>query len=81
MMAKLQSDRAFFREAILDTVVPETSDATLPEALGDTPEEVTEDDLSLISIRQRTRLFFGMQTPSLLGTIISYSFTDGQMSG
>lgn len=80
-MARLQPDRAFFSKAILDTVVPEASHATLPEVLNDTPEEATEDDLSLISIKQRTRLFFGMQTLSLLGIIISYSFTDGQMNG
>ncbi len=58
-MADMQPDRAFFSKAILDTLVPEASHATLPEVLDDIAEEGTEDDLSLISIRQRKRLFFG----------------------
>jgi hypothetical protein len=79
-MARLQPDRAFLSKAILDTIVPEASDARLPEALNDTIEDGTEDETSLISIRQRRKLFFGTQIRSLWGIIISYSFTDAQMN-
>ncbi len=58
-MANPQPDRAFFRKAILDTIVPETSQARLPEALDDTVEAGAQDDGSLIPIKQRDRLFFG----------------------
>jgi hypothetical protein len=58
VMTDSQPDRAFFRKAVLDTIVPETSNPRLPEILDDTIEE-TEDDISLLSIKQRGRLFFG----------------------
>lgn len=58
-MANPNPDRAFFRNLILDTVIPEGSQARLPEALEDRVEAETEDESSLISIKQRDRLFFG----------------------
>lgn len=79
-MGTLKPDRAFFRNAILDTIVPEASNATLPEVLDDDIEAATEDDLSLLSIKQRDRLFFGMRRLSPQGIIISYSFPDLQMN-
>jgi hypothetical protein len=57
-MANSQSDRGFFRKAILATIVPEVSSPQLPEILDDTIEEL-EDDVSLLSIKQRGCLFFG----------------------
>ena len=55
--------KALFQNAVLDTVVPEATEAKLPEALEDTTEDASEADsaesTSLISIKQRTRLFFG----------------------
>lgn len=74
-----EPDRAFFRDAILDTIVPETSRPSLPEILEDDPETATEDEPSLIPIKQRNHLYFGMRHPLLQRTIVSYSFTDVQM--
>ena len=59
-MPTSQLDRAFFRNAILDTIVPEISKARLPEILDDTVEAGKENDLSLVSIKQRNHLFFGV---------------------
>lgn len=79
-MANLQPDRAFFRNAILDTIVPEASNARLPEALEERVETDAEDASSLIPITQRTHLFFGKQLPLVWRIIISYSFPDAQMN-
>jgi hypothetical protein len=80
-MATVKPDRAFLQHAILDTIVPEASNATLPDVLNDDDiEEEADDDLSLLSIRQRDRLFFGQWTLLLQGIIISYSFLDIQMN-
>ncbi len=78
-MPALQPDRAFFRDAILDTIVPEASRPSLPEILEDGPEAATEDEPSLIPIKQRNHLYFGSWNPSPWRTIVSYSFTDVQM--
>ena len=78
-MAVLQPDQAFFRDAILDTIVPEASRPGLPEVLEDSLEAVTEDEPSLIPVKQRDHLYFGMRNLSLWRTIVSYSFTDVQM--
>lgn len=64
-MSRSKPDLAFFRNAILDTVVPEASDARLPEVLDDTDDVAAEDECSLISIKQRRRLFFGTHHTSL----------------
>jgi hypothetical protein len=75
-MATKMHDRAFFRNAILDTIVPDISNAKLPDALDNALEAGIEEDGSLISIKQREHLFFGQQNLSFLGIIISYSFAD-----
>ena len=80
-MSRSKFDRTFFRNAILDTIVPEASDARLPEVLDDADDATAEDELSLISIKQRRRLFFGTHHLSLWRITISYSFTDAQMKG
>lgn len=80
-MTSAQPSRAFFRNAILDTVVPEASNSKLPEALDEASETGTDDDTSLLSIRQRDRLFFGKYSLTMLRTIVSYSFADVQMNG
>lgn len=59
-MAALQPVRAFFRDAVLDTIVPEVSQPSLPEVLENTSEAATEDESSLIPIKQRGHLYFGM---------------------
>lgn len=65
-MANRQLEQTFFRDLVLETIVPESSTARLPEALESTrPEpESDEDDGSFLSIRQRDRLFFGEDAPS-----------------
>ncbi|KAF7503944.1 hypothetical protein GJ744_002969 [Endocarpon pusillum] len=57
-MAALQPVRAFFRDAMLDTIVPEVSQPSLPEVLENTSEAATEDESSLIPIKQRDHLYF-----------------------
>ncbi|ERF76131.1 hypothetical protein EPUS_01465 [Endocarpon pusillum Z07020] len=57
-MAALQRVRAFFRDAMLDTIVPEVSQPILPEVLESTSEAATEDESSLIPIKQRRHLYF-----------------------
>jgi hypothetical protein len=64
-MATITPDRAFLQHAILGTIVPEASKATLPDALnddGDDNEAEADDEPPLLSIRQRGRLFFGTRT-------------------
>lgn len=58
-MANVQPERAFFHNAVLDTIVPESSKAALPEALNEIAEAWAEDDPSAIPIKQRDHLFFG----------------------
>jgi hypothetical protein len=79
-MTDMQPDWAFFHNAVLDTIVPKASNASLPEALEDVVEEETDEVPSLLSVRQRDRLFFGEQVWNPTGAIISYSFTDQQMN-
>jgi len=70
-MATVKPDRAFLQHAILGTIVPEASKATLPDALnddgddGDDDEVGADDEPPLLTIRQRERLFFGRWTLSL----------------
>lgn len=64
-MADSQLDREFFRNAVLHTIVPEVSNAKLPDALDDTIEGRIDEDESLIPIKQRTHLFFGKYIPLL----------------
>lgn len=63
--------KSLFQNAVLDTIVPEATEAKLPQALEDTTEEdASEADsaesASLIPIKQRTRLFFGTLDLSVL---------------
>ena len=62
---------ARFRNASLDTIVPEASNAKLPQALEDIIEVDTDEDTSLLPIKQRNRLFFGMSAsiPSLRSSL------------
>jgi hypothetical protein len=85
-MATVKPDRALLQHATLGTIVPEASEATLPDALnddgddGDDDEVGADDEPPLLTIRQRERLFFGELTSSLWETIISYLFLDVQMN-
>jgi hypothetical protein len=50
----------FLQRAVLDTIVPQTSEISLEDILGSSSPDLSEDSLSILStIQQRDLLFFG----------------------
>ncbi len=60
MVAPAMSDKAFVDAARLYTIVPEASDSSLSEVLDNAANEHEIEQGSLLPVKERTLLFFGM---------------------
>ena len=65
IVAHAMSDKAFVNAAKLYTIVPEASDSSLSEVLNSDENEHESEQESVLSIKERTLLFFGMPTLNL----------------
>ena len=68
-MTAPKSESALFKEALLDTIIPDDTTASITDLLNTSGEHEELDDTSLLQIKQRKLLFYGTFTfgvPSLV---------------
>lgn len=78
-MGFVNSDKAFVSSARLYTIVPETSDSSFSEVLSNAEQDDESEHSSLLPVKERRLLFFGMFSVKLILCTTSYLFTDMQM--